>query len=51
MKGCPHLLLGEHPDKDLAAADRHIVRYLGAALWLQPHIPLPRVHPLNSGLY
>ena len=29
------LLLREHPDQDLAAADGDIVRDLGASLWLQ----------------
>ena len=42
-EGLAHLLLGQHFDQDLAAAHRHVVRDLSAALRLQPEISLPSV--------
>ena len=42
-EGLAHLLLGQHFDQDLAAAHRHVVRDLSAALRLQPEISLPGV--------
>ena len=41
------LLLGEHPDQDLAATDGEVVRDLGAALRLQAHVAFPGVHALQ----
>ena len=41
------LLLREHPDQDLAAADGDIVRDLGASLWLQTHVPFAGVDSLQ----
>ena len=42
-EGLAHLLLSQHLDQDLAAAHRHVVRDLSAALRLQPEISLSSV--------
>ena len=42
-----NLILGEHPNKDLAAADGDIVRDLGASLRLQTHVTFAGVDSLQ----
>ena len=41
------LLLGEHPDQDLAATHGDVVRDLGASLRLQADIPFASVDALQ----
>ena len=40
------LLVAEHADEDLAAADRDLIRHLSVRSRLQPDVPLARVDAL-----